>query len=145
MTAITSRSAFSWSACLPGWQSAADVTSELEIHSFHNVGNGFLVMLWATVISCDFSEPPDPAPPPHGPAHIRTPTPRDLNLISRDFDSRLSCCSNRNRNIMFLGSRALLSVRRLSGQCGILNISQTYRPLRPVNEDNLSFFFTLFP
>jgi hypothetical protein len=82
------RSACSWSICLPGWHSPADGTSEVEIHSFHNVGNGFLIMLWATGISCDFSEPPDLAPPPHGPAHIATPTSRDLNLISRYFAAR---------------------------------------------------------
>jgi hypothetical protein len=34
------------------------------------------------------------------------------------------------------------SVRRLSRQCGILNISQPYRPPRPVNGD--SFYFYLF-
>jgi hypothetical protein len=35
------------------------------------------------------------------------------------------------------------SVNRLSGQCGILNISQTYRPQRPVKRKVLLYFFSL--
>jgi hypothetical protein len=63
--------------------------------------------------------------------------------------------SNRNeyrkhKKIMFLGSK-VRSLRgadnlmsRLSGHCGILNISQAYRPSRPVTGIALLFFLSFY-
>jgi hypothetical protein len=45
--------------------------------------------------------------------------------------------------LLQVASISQLTVSRLSRQCGILNISQPYRPPRPVMEITSLFFFTL--
>jgi hypothetical protein len=58
------------------------------------------------------------------------------------FTQPLKEMSSRNREIMFLGSKVRRVRRadsRLSRQCGILNISQTYRPPMPLTGIDLLY------
>jgi hypothetical protein len=73
---------------------------------------------------------------------------------SRYYGSRVDSTSNTNENqklflVVERGRHVRLtlsppSVSRLSRQCGILNISQTYRPPRSVTRITLLFFYLYF-